>query len=128
MSEMLPNTPEQIIAHKAHEAKVAEEATWPLWEVVITGDEVPWVARKDEQLWHEDNGIWVPNDPASLPEGVRVEDVAVTNPDKSISMVPHIIKTARATFECRAKTEEVARMMALRDNLDYHTVVSARQK
>jgi hypothetical protein len=52
---MTDNTKEQIAAHEAAEARAAEEMTWPIYQVVITGDTVEWVARpgvNDGQPWN----------------------------------------------------------------------------
>jgi hypothetical protein len=45
MAEVAKNTAEQIAALEAQEAQAAEEAKWPLWEVVLSGDETEHVAR-----------------------------------------------------------------------------------
>lgn len=39
------NTAEQKAYHEAQEAAWAEEQTWPLYQIEITGDEVTWNAR-----------------------------------------------------------------------------------
>jgi hypothetical protein len=111
------NTAAQKAAHEANEKRAAEEATWPLFQVEIEGDEVPWVPRADPQHWEQEdpddpNTAWVPK--KTQPAGARLEN-------------GQVVKTARATVTCRAKSKEMAKMMALRDNADYHTVNSVKE-
>jgi hypothetical protein len=111
------NTAAQKAAHEAHEARVAEEQTWPLWQVEIEGDEVPWEPRPDTMYWQQEDPNdprtkWIPKD--KLPSHARVENGMV-------------VKKARATVNMHAKTEQMAQMMALRDNPDYHTITSTEK-
>lgn len=100
-----PNTPAQVAFHEAQEAVAMEQASWPLYKVVITGDDVEWVPRNDERYWELSD----PDDPNS-------DWVSKTgNP---------VIMPARGTVTLRARSEDEAKMMALRDNPDYHTVES----
>lgn len=98
------NTEAQLAYHEAQEAAWEEQKTWPVFKVVITGDEVEWEPRNDERYWEQNEaGEWV---------------------SKSGSPV---IMTARGTVICQARNEEMAKMMALRDNPEYHTVESVEE-
>lgn len=103
-----PNTALQIAAHKAQEEAWAEQQTWPLFQVVITGDEVEWVPRNDERYWKLSD----PDDPTS----------------KWVSKTGDpVVLPARATVTMLARNEEMAKMMALRDNPDYYTVENVKE-
>jgi hypothetical protein len=133
-TEILKNTPEQIAAHKAQEEQAALEQTWPLFQVEIEGDDVPWEPRADTTYWEENPDPekagaipWVPKS-EGLPAHARVEEIDVIYGDGSKEKsLPMIVMTARATVTCRAKTKEMAKMMALRDNPTYHTVNSVKE-
>lgn len=116
MSEEIPNTPAQQAFHNAQEAAWEEEQTWPMWQVELSGDDVPWVPRKDENYWQPVD----PNDPDS-PWEPKPEDEL---PDDATIVDGNVVRTARAVVSCRARSEEQAKMMALRDNPAYHTVES----
>lgn len=94
--DVAANTAEQKAAHKAQEAAWAEESTWPIYQVVIEGDEVEWVAR----------------------EGVNLDDDGTPQPWTA---------KAVATVSCHARSEEHAKMLALRDNPTYHTITSVKK-
>lgn len=100
-----PNTPAQEAFHEAREAAAEEQATWPLYKVAISGDDVEWVPRNDERYWQ----LIDPDDPNS---GWESKD---GNP---------VIMPAKGLVTLRARSEDEARMMALRDNPDYHTIES----
>jgi hypothetical protein len=111
------NTAAQKAAHDASEARWAEEQTWPLFQVEIEGDEVPWEPRANPLYWEQENPddprtAWIPK--SKLPDHARVENGKV-------------VMTARATVTCKAKSAEMAKMMALRDNPDYHTVTKVKE-
>jgi hypothetical protein len=116
--ETAKNTARQVAAFKANEERAALEQTWPTFQVEIEGDEVAWKARNDPQYWEQED----PDDPdtkwvakkSGLPAHAK-------NVDGEIHMV------ARATVTCKAKTKEMAKMLALRDNPDYHTVNSVKK-
>lgn len=62
-SAEIPNTEEQERLHAEQEARWAEESSWPLWQVEISGDEVEWVARPGVN--EDENGVPQPwNAPA----------------------------------------------------------------
>lgn len=102
------NTKAQQEFHEAQEAAALEQATWPLYKVEILGDDREWVPRNDERYWKLEN----PDEPAG-PD----------NPWVSIDGNP-VIMPAKGTVTLRARSEDMARMMALRDNPDYHTIES----
>lgn len=113
-NELLPNTPAQIEAHEAQEARAAEEATWPLFVVEISGELAEWVNRPGPHWMPnpENDREWIPRPADELPEGVSI------NENGMIQM------PAFAVVTMRARNEDHAKMMALRDNPDYHTIVS----
>lgn len=116
--ELEPNTPAQEAAHLKNEARAAEEATWPIFRVEIAGDEVAWNARPNPTYWQAnpdpktaDAEPWIPLPQEELPEHAKVVD-------------GQVVMVAYAMVDCHAKTEEQAKMLALRDNPDYHTILS----
>lgn len=111
------NTKAQLDFIKAQEDAWEEERTWPLWQVQLSGDVVEWVPRGNPTYWTQEdpddrNSPWVPLPADELPDHA------------SISENGHVQMTARATVTCHAKSEELAKMFALRDNPDYTTVDS----
>lgn len=121
-AEKLPeNTPEQIAAHEAQEAKWAEESGWPVWKVELVGEPREWKARNDERYWKQENpndpnSPWVPRPADELPNDASL------HPDSGM-----VVRTARATVYCHARSEDHAKMLALRDNEDYDSVESVEQ-
>lgn len=110
----IPNTLPQEQAHAENEKQAALEATWPLFQVELSGDEAEWVARPNPLYWFENGeGTWVPRE--DLPEGVTVNNNG------------NIVMTARAIVTCRAKNEDMAKMRAMSHNPDYHTVEEVKQ-
>jgi len=101
-----------------HDAWV-EESSWPVYEVVITGDETVWVPRADTRYWQpldetDPQSHWIPLPASDLPDDASLDDEG------------NVVKTARATVTMHARSEDHAKMLALRDNPDYHTVESVR--
>lgn len=120
------NTPEQIAHIKRQEEAWALERTWPIWHVVLIGDPVEWKPRADPNHWEEildedgvGTGEWVPKNKKDLPKDVEVSENGM------------IVKAARCTVNCRARSRDEAVALALRDNTypgsPYHTVESVKQ-
>lgn len=112
------NTKEQSQMVKDQAAQWEVERTWPIWEVELVGDDVEWVPRADERFWelkdpNDKNSGWVPK--ATLPDGA------------TLSADGNVVRPHRALIQCRAPSEDYARMLALRDNPACHTVVKAKQ-
>jgi hypothetical protein len=115
------NTPAQDEHNAKAEAQWAEEQKWPLFEVVISGDDAVWVPRKDERYWrpedpNDPNSAWVPRAAEELPDDAYLSDDG------------QVVREMRGTVLVRAKSEEHARMLALRDNTEYHSVESVTKK
>lgn len=114
-----PNTQAQIEFHNAREAAWEEEKTWPIWRITILGDPVAYVPRNDERYWqledpNDQNSAWVPKAAEDLPDDAELVD-------------GQVVRTAYAVTTCHARSEDHAKMLALRDNPEYHTVESVEQ-
>jgi len=111
----------------------AEEQTWPLFDVVLVGDEAPWVPRRDPRYWqpadpNNPDSPWVPLPAKALPDDARLADVEQVNDKGETVTVSMVHRVSRATVTCRARSEEHAKMLALRDNPTYHTVESVTKR
>lgn len=113
------------VSTKRSEEQWEKEQQWPIFQVEIEGDETYWQPRPDDRYWEEkviatdeetgeDITAWVPKAQKDLPKGATLKN-------KGIHM------TARGAVTVRAQTDEQAKMMALRDNPDYHTVTSVKE-
>jgi hypothetical protein len=114
-AEPVPNTEAQTAFHQATEAAWEEERTWPIWRVTLSGDPVEWVPRADERYWMQQDPTdprtaWVPRPAEELPD------------DAELSEQGHVVRTATCVILCHARTEDHAKMLAMRDNPTYHTV------
>lgn len=117
-ADALPNTPAQVAAHEANEKAAALEITWDLYQVELSGDEVEWVARPNPTYWNavEDPNTgqvthWEPKAAHELPAGASL------HPETG-----SVVMKAQALVQCRARNEDHAKMLAMRDNPSYHTV------
>lgn len=117
--KLIKNTAEQIAAHKAAEEQWAKERTWPLYDIVLSGDPVEWVPRKDERYWepadaNDPNSVWVPKAAHELPKDAELKG-------------GQVVRVARCTVTCHARNEETAKALALSHNPEYHTVESVKK-
>jgi hypothetical protein len=122
MTDVPENTPFQLKTIEDQEKQAELERTWDLFQVELSADEVEWVARPNNVYWEPVEDLntgrvvdWVPKDAAELP------DHASIHPESG-----NIVMTARATVTCRARNEDHAKMLAMRDNPEYHTVDSVK--
>lgn len=115
MSEMADNTPAQIAYLQAQADAWEEERTWPIYEVTLTGDAVEYAPRADERYWQFDESeeAWVPKPADELPDDASI------HPESG-----HVVREAYCIVQCHARSEDHAKMLAMRDNPQYHTVVS----
>lgn len=111
------NTAEQKAANQAQEDAWAEEATWPLWEVSLEGDEAVWAARPGQNLATEDGTVIL-----------RIGDkIVYEEKHKEGDTVPWVAKS-RCQVTLHAKSEDQAKMIALRAEPQFHTVLEVKQK